>query len=114
MGAITTHVLDTARGRPAAGVRVVLEQIDTREQWQVVGRGATDAEGRLRTLMAESTVPLPGMYRLVFDTGAYFEAQRVRAFHPHVVVTFEVAADEEHYHVPLLVSPFGYTTYRGS
>lgn len=114
MSAITTHVLDTALGRPAAGVRVVLEQIDAREQWQVLGRGATDADGRLRTLMAQSVAPLPGVYRLVFDTRAYFDAQGVRAFYPQVIVTFEIAESDEHYHVPLLLSPFGYTTYRGT
>lgn len=114
MSAITTHVLDTARGRPAVGVQVVLEQIDAREQWQIVGRGATDADGRLQTLMAASIAPLPGIYRLVFDTRAYFDAQEIRAFYPQVIVTFEVAESDEHYHVPLLLSPFGYATYRGT
>lgn len=114
MSAITTHVLDTARGRPAAGVRVVLEQIGARDEWRVVGRGVTDADGRIGTLMAESIVPLPGVYRLVFETRAYFDTQQIRAFYPHIIVTFEVAEGEAHHHVPLLLSPFGYTTYRGS
>jgi 5-hydroxyisourate hydrolase len=113
MGAITTHVLDTSRGRPAAGVRVVL-QYDVRNEWQVVGRGATDADGRLRTLMPDSTPAAPGVYRLVFDTQAYFESQGVRTFYPHVVVTFEIVDGDAHYHVPLLLSPYGYTTYRGT
>ena len=114
MSAITTHVLDTSRGRPATGVRVTLEQIDGRQQWQVVGRGTTDRDGRLRTLLAETVEPLPGVYRLTFDTRGYFDAHGVRTFFPLVAVTFEVFAGEVHHHVPLLVSPFGYSTYRGS
>ena len=113
MSAITTHVLDTARGCPAAGMRVALEQIDVNEQWQVVGHGVTDGDGRIRTLLAESD-PVPGVYRLLFDTRGYFEAHGIRAFFPHVAVTFEVSGGAGHYHVPLLLGPFGYTTYRGS
>jgi 5-hydroxyisourate hydrolase len=114
MSAITTHVLDTARGRPAAGVRVALEQIDSNDRWQAVGYGVTDGNGRLCTLLSESIQPLPGLYRLLFDTRAYFDALGVRTLFPHVVVTFEVSDGDGHYHVPLLLSPFGYTTYRGS
>src|SRR5687767_9836398 len=114
MSAITTHVLDTARGCPAAGVRVALEQIDPSDRWQVVGHGVTDANGRLRTLLSESVVPSPGLYRLSFDTRAYFAEHGLQAFFPHVLVTFEVAQPDGHYHVPLLLSPFGYSTYRGS
>jgi 5-hydroxyisourate hydrolase len=114
MSAITTHVLDTARGRPAAGVPVVLEQMDAREQTQVIGRGVTDADGRLRALTDPNVPFVPGVYRLTFDTRTYFSALGLPAFYPHVSVTFEVAAGETHYHVPLLLSPFGYTTYRGS
>jgi 5-hydroxyisourate hydrolase len=114
MGAITTHVLDTARGRPAAGVAVVLERSTADNTWQIVGRGATDSDGRLRTLMSEPESAPPGVYRLVFETRAYFEALDVRSFYPYVTVTFEVLQGEPHCHVPLLVSPFGYSTYRGS
>ena len=114
MSAITTHVLDTSRGCPAAGVRVTLEQIDAREQWQAVGDGITDRDGRLRTLLAEEHEPVPGVYRLTFDTGAYFDALGIRTFFPLVAVTFEVFEGQAHHHVPLLVSPFGYSTYRGS
>ena len=104
MSGITTHVLDTARGRPAAGVPVLLERaVDT--GWQGVGRGTTDADGRVGDLLAVH--PEEGRYRLTFDTGAYSR------FYPEVTVTF-VVAGEEHYHVPLLLSPFGYSTYRGS
>jgi 5-hydroxyisourate hydrolase len=114
MSAITTHVLDTSRGRPAAGVPIVLEVIGPRDQWQEIGRGVTDADGRLRTLMPESQALTAGIYRLVFDTRAYFESQRTRGFYPQVTVAFEVSDGDAHYHVPLLLSPFGYSTYRGS
>jgi 5-hydroxyisourate hydrolase len=114
MSAITTHVLDTSRGRPASSVPVVLQQRDHRNEWQHVGNGETDAEGRLRTLTAAGAALQPGIFRLVFDTGRYFDAQGVRSFYPYVVVVFEVVPGEAHYHVPLLISPYGYSTYRGS
>ena len=115
---ITTHVLDTSIGRPAVGVRVILERGGKPSDWQLVGHGETDSDGRLRTLMAEDAPVDPGLYRLVFDTRRYFEARKVRAFYPSVIVIFEVADDpssrQAHYHLPLLLSPFGYSTYRGS
>jgi len=111
---ITTHVLDTARGCPASGVRVALEQADANDSWRVVGRGVTDSNGRLHSLLPDSIDLVAGTYRLFFETGAYFQAQGVRAFFPHVIVTFEVSESTGHYHVPLLLSPFGYCTYRGS
>lgn len=114
MSAITTHVLDTARGCPAAGVAVVLEHDAGGVGWRVVGRGETDGDGRLRTLMAADARLTPGRYRLVFDTGRYFQSLGTRGFYPEVIVVFEVSAGEAHYHVPLLLSPFGYSTYRGS
>jgi 5-hydroxyisourate hydrolase len=105
---ITTHVLDTARGRPAKGVPVVLERhVDAR--WEPVGQGTTDADGRVSDLLASG--PEPGRYRLTFDTAAYFDGA---GFYPEVSVTFAATGGEEHYHVPLLLSPFGYSTYRGS
>ena len=113
MSAITTHVLDTARGRPAAGVRVRLEA-QAQGAWTPLGAGVTDADGRLRTLLAAGA-PLPaGTYRLVFETGAWFAAQGVAAFYPEVQVAFTVRDAGAHHHVPLLLSPFGYSTYRGS
>ena len=115
---ITTHVLDTSIGRPAAGVRVILERGGKPSDWQLVGHGETDSDGRLRTLMDEEAPLDPGLYRLVFDTRRYFEVRKVRAFYPSVIVMFEVADEpssrQENYHLPLLLSPFGYTTYRGS
>ncbi|HSC29433.1 MAG TPA: hydroxyisourate hydrolase [Vicinamibacterales bacterium] len=113
-GAITTHVLDIASGRPAAAVPVALERETGLDEWHVIGRGETDADGRLATLMNDNALLVPGSYRLVFDTRRYFDAQGRRGFHPRVIVVFEVARGEEHYHVPLLLAPFGYTTYRGS
>jgi 5-hydroxyisourate hydrolase len=108
---ISTHVLDTSRGRPAAGVPVTLERAGD-SGWRPVGSGTTDADGRVRGLL--TSAPADGRYRLTFDTGAYFQAVGEAAFYPEVSVTFVVADGEEHYHVPLLLSPFGYSTYRGS
>jgi 5-hydroxyisourate hydrolase len=113
MSAITTHVLDTALGRPASGVHVDLE-FRERASWQPIGRGVTDADGRLRTLLPEGAVLSPGEYRLVFDTEEYFARLHPQGFFKRVTIEFSVAAGEAHYHVPLLLSPFGYTTYRGS
>lgn len=114
MSAITTHVLDTARGRPAAGVPVMLERIDEAGRAHAVGRGSTDDDGRLRTLLPPDTVLAAGTYRIRFDTRAWFEQAGIVAFYPEVVVTFVVTETAQHYHVPLLLSPFGYSTYRGS
>jgi 5-hydroxyisourate hydrolase len=107
LSGITTHVLDTASGRPAEGVPVSLER-EAESGWQLIGRGKTDFDGRVGDLL--SSAPEEGRYRLTFDTGSYLEA----GFYPEVSVTFVVEPGEEHYHVPLLLSPFGYSTYRGS
>ena len=113
MAGITTHVLDTSRGRPAAGIHVLLEQ-QVSGTWREIGRGATDADGRCRTLMPADAPLAAGTYRLAFDTGRYFRELDIAAFHPAVVITFTAEAGEPNYPVPLLLSPFGYTTYRGS
>ena len=114
MSAITTHVLNTASGRPASGMPVVLERRCPDGRWDTLGAGDTDSDGRLRTLL-KSGAPLDaGVYRLVFDTAHYFRAIGIPAFYPTVIVTFETTSGEQHYHVPLLISPFGYSTYRGS
>jgi 5-hydroxyisourate hydrolase len=112
MSAITTHVLDTARGRPAAGVPIVLEVL--RDAWSKLGEGSTDADGRLKTLLPADTPLEPGTYRLQFDTGTYFGTQGIESFYPNVSVVFVVREHGQHYHVPLLLSPYGYSTYRGS
>ncbi|MFE9326566.1 hydroxyisourate hydrolase [Nocardia sp. NPDC052278] len=105
MSTIGTHVLDAVAGAPAPGIAVVLYR-DT----EVLGSGVTDDDGRIASLGA--ALP-PGTYRLVFDTGAYFAGRGVESFYPEVAITF-VVIEERHYHVPLLLSPFAFSTYRGS
>ena len=114
MSAITTHVLDTSQGQPASGVPVRLEMQETDGSWHVLGTGVTDADGRLRDLLRDDFNLQPGLYRLSFDTAAYFAVQNLKSFYPRVVVVFLVENTPQHYHVPLLLSPFGYSTYRGS
>jgi 5-hydroxyisourate hydrolase len=112
---ITTHVLDTSSGRPAEGVPVVLERAaPEREGWEVVGRGTTDSDGRQRDLAPNGRRLAGGRYRLTFDTGAYFTRSGLQGFFPEVSVVFAVSDGEEHEHVPLLIAPYGYSTYRGS
>ena len=114
MSGITTHVLDTARGRPAAGVPIVLEVKDTGGEWREIGRGETDADGRAKALLPEGFALAEGQYRLTFDTETYFAAGGAQGFYMEVVVSFVVRDAGAHYHVPLLLSPYGYSTYRGS
>lgn len=111
MSPITTHVLDTARGRPAAGVPLILERGGARG-WTPVGRGATDADGRCGTLMKEGALR-KGVYRLTFGVASYFKKTGQTGFYPSVAIVFSVR-DGGHHHVPLLLSPWGYSTYRGS
>ena len=111
---ITTHILDTAKGRPAAGVQVLLEFRGEGGDWHSISRGLTDLDGRLRSLYPDAKALTPGVYRLTFDTGRYFESTGAAAFYPEVVIVFETAPGEKHYHVPLLLSPFGFSTYRGT
>jgi 5-hydroxyisourate hydrolase len=109
---ITTHVLDTARGGPAVGVTVILE-LRQASEWTPVGRGVTDEKGRVATLTDGPIAP--GAYRLTFDVGAYQRGRGLSAvFFPEVRISFTVEDGGQHYHIPLLVSPFGYTTYRGA
>lgn len=110
---ITTHILDTAAGRPAAGVAVTLCRVDEQGAAVEVASGRTDADGRITDLLPAGTVK-PGGYRLRFDTGSYLGSEKSPAFFPSVSIDFVVTAENEHYHVPLLLSPFGYSTYRGS
>jgi 5-hydroxyisourate hydrolase len=102
---ISTHVLDTAKGRPAAGVAITLE-ID-RGGWTIIARGTTNDDGRLKLV---DDAPDPATYRITFDTGAYDP----HGFFPRVAIEFTVREGSRHYHVPLLLSPYGYSTYRGS
>lgn len=116
MSAITTHVLDAARGLPARGVAVTLERADTEgeRRWKTLGAGRTDEDGRLKTLLPPDQALVPGAYRLTFDTGAYFREGGQPAFYPEVQVAFIVIDTARHYHIPLLLSPYAYSTYRGS
>ena len=113
MSAITTHVLDTARGRPAAGVPVTLE-LEAAGGWILLAKGSTNADGRISDLLPNDPAIEAGVYRLIFDTSKYFAGHNVEAFYPQVAVVFKIENANQHYHVPLLLSPFGYSTYRGS
>jgi 5-hydroxyisourate hydrolase len=111
---ISTHVLDTALGKPAARIPVRLEHRENDGRWLTLGSSDTDADGRCTQMLAESQHLTDGLYRLVFDTGSYYAAQNVSGLYPVVEITFEVRKGETHCHIPLLLSPNGYTTYRGS
>ncbi len=113
MSAITTHILDVSSGVPARGVPVVLER-ETSSGWEVIGKGETNEDGRLRDLLDAGEILKAGGYRLTFDTGNYFARRQIESFYPQVTVAFTVRDAARHYHVPLLLSPFGYSTYRGS
>lgn len=112
MSTITTHVLDTSRGRPAANVKVELHK-KSGEDWKSVGAGITDDNGRCNALLGDAPLAA-GTYRLTFHAGVYFKSQHIESFYPDIPVIFEVRDARTHHHVPLLLSPFGYSTYRGS
>lgn len=109
---ISTHILDTSRGKPASGVLVTLECCLDGGNWKPVGHGETDNDGRLR--IVESDALQSGTYRLTFDVGTYFRERHAETFYPEVIILFTVGEGAQHYHVPLLLSPWGYSTYRGS
>jgi 5-hydroxyisourate hydrolase len=109
---ITTHVLDVARGEPAQGITVILE-LRQASEWTPIGRGTTDEKGRVNTL-TDGPVS-PGTYRLTFDIGTFHREQGLSvSFFPEVRITFNVRDPHGHFHLPLLLSPYGYTTYRGA
>jgi 5-hydroxyisourate hydrolase len=113
MSQITTHILDTTLGKPAQGVTIVLEQQTSEKKWIQLGEGKTNSDGRLPNLLSSEIKLNKGIYRLVFDTASYFKTLAVKGFYPTVTIEFELS-DDSHYHVPLLLNPFGYSTYRGS
>lgn len=113
MSQITTHILDTSIGKPAQGVLITLEKPAAEGSWTVIGMGNTNADGRLPGLLGSEVKLEPGIYRLVFDTASYYEQKGVKGLYPFVTIAFEVT-DQSHYHIPLLLNPFGYSTYRGS
>jgi len=112
MSQITTHILDTSKGKPAQGVEIQLEK-QTQNGWEIISKGTTDDDGRIGDLLGVKQVLERGVYRMVFATGKYFARQKIESFYPEVVVIFNLF-DASHYHVPLLLNPFGYSTYRGS
>jgi len=115
MSPITTHILDTSQGRPAQGVAVILSrQKPDEKHWEALAAGTTNVDGRIADLLPDGTELEVGVYRLHFAVGEYFAQQGVESFYPEVEIRFRFQNPEQHYHVPLLLNPFGYTTYRGS
>jgi 5-hydroxyisourate hydrolase len=114
MSRISTHVLDLAYGRPAKDVPVRLERRESSGEWMRLGSGITNADGRCAQLLPENESLRAGLYRLVFDTASYHHAQETDGFYPIVEITFHVKDGDSAFHIPLLLSPFGYSTYRGS
>ncbi len=111
-GQLTTHVLDTSIGKPGKDISIRL-QIPVNGIWQTIAQGITNSDGRIADLLPAQKKLAYGNYKLVFDTGNYFASQKIKGFYPEVEIQF-IVFDEAHYHVPLLVNPFGYSTYRGS
>lgn len=113
MSTITTHILDTARGTPAEGVEIFLfRQCD--QDWQTIGSGKTDSDGRVKDLCKDLPNLSAGTYKIHFDTQQYFSATGDTLFYPYAEVVFIIDKSDQHYHIPLLLSPFSYSTYRGS
>ena len=112
MSQITTHILNTSIGKPAAGVNVKLYEFSGSEE-RMIGEGVTDGDGRVRNLL-DSRILAKGQYKLHFETGTYFREMECESFYPFIDIVFAIAGDGQHYHVPLLLNPFGYSTYRGS
>jgi 5-hydroxyisourate hydrolase len=114
MNRISTHVLDVALGKPAANVPVRLERRRSSDDWVALSSQQTGADGRCSQLLPPNETISAGQYRLHFDTAAYFEARQTATFYPFVEVVFQVTEGQSTFHIPLLLSPHGYTTYRGS
>jgi len=114
MSRISTHVLDTAKGKPAAGMPVRLERQESFGKWLSLASAQTDQDGRCAQLLPDSATLVEGVYRLTFDTASYFDACGADGLYPAVEVLFRIRTGEKHFHIPLLLSPNGYTTYRGS
>jgi 5-hydroxyisourate hydrolase len=114
MKRVSTHVLDVARGKPAEHMPVKLERRGASGAWQVIAQSQTDADGRCAQLLPENMEFGPGVYRMIFDTASYQSAERVETLYPEIKITFQVREGDAHFHLPLLLSPHGYTTYRGT
>jgi len=111
---ITTHILDIAAGKPAQGVTATLERESSPDQWEHLGTSQTNADGRIEDFLAATAKIESGVYRIKFVTQEYLNEKHGRGFYPLVSITFNVENPAEHYHVPLLLSPHGFSTYRGS
>lgn len=114
MSQITTHILDTSLGKPAEGVAIQLHQQQDNGEWTLLGEGHTNSDGRIADLLGNDVILPAGTYRMHFATAAYFEQQNLQVFYPWADVVFTITGDGQHYHIPLLLNPFGYSTYRGS
>jgi 5-hydroxyisourate hydrolase len=112
MSQLTTHILDTTQGKPATGVLIVLYQQEN-DDWKEIVRGITNNDGRITDWLPKEPALTTGLYKLKFETGDYFTEQKITSFYPFIEVIFTIT-DQSHYHVPLLLNPFGYSTYRGS
>jgi len=109
---ITTHVLDTSTGKPGKGMVITLKG-QVNKQWQTIALGITNEDGRISNLLAPGKILPPGHYKMEFDSGNYYATQNQTGFYPEIKINFKIM-DDNHYHIPLLISPFGYSTYRGS
>ncbi len=112
MSQLTTHILDTTKGKPAPGVTVILYQ-GGNDEWTEITRGITNADGRIPNLLKKDVLLQQGIYQVRFETKDYFDKEGRATFYPYVEIVFEITGSD-HYHIPLLLSPFGYSTYRGS
>lgn len=109
---VTTHVLDTTLGKPGKNICIRMKR-NVQGNWQTMAQGITNADGRIPDLLPPSRIIPAGNYQMVFDTGRYFDDCRITGFYPQVCIEFTIT-DNSHYHVPLLINPYGYSTYRGS
>ena len=112
MSQLTTHILDTTKGRPASGITIILYRGEN-DEWTEIARGVTNTDGRIADLLSKNERLQHCIYKIRFETKDYFDKDQAQTFYPYVEIVFDVTSDE-HYHVPLLLNPFGYSTYRGS
>lgn len=112
MSQITTHILDTTKGKPASGVNIFLYAAHENE-WKQIAQGITNTDGRIPDLLTKEVLLESGIYKMKFETKPYFDQQGIKAFYPFVEIVFSIDG-HEHYHIPLLLNPYGYSTYRGS
>ena len=112
MSQITTHILDTTKGKPAVGITIVLYRGEN-DEWTELARGKTNSDGRIADLLPKENVLEIGIYKMRFETKDYFDANHIITFYPYIEIIFDIQSSD-HYHIPLLLNPFGYSTYRGS